>query len=697
MDASLSAGRSRRAATKLTPETPDPSRAKSPAAADFAISEAGAKAVRRLDWHPTAPQAILDAVAPGDTARVWKLWRRELAESPQPSLAKLLRTKSRPLAWALPAAAAQQSTLSLIALTSKNDRAVRKRLAAGASWNEIAGNWLAESKDTQASIAHAIESLAWCHALPWLANELLPEVWCGLFEHLVAVATDSAALTLHADPLQHQLYAGELPLALAYQFPQIKNTRAMRKLARRALSRGPADLLNGEGLPTWADLAVARPLLACWTRCVALGGQFKKLGLGDSCWDSEAANQYRWFVLASLRLARRDGSQMLVPAATDAASGSGELDLFAAAVRLADDKALRELAGVVLPKSASSKSDRKAGKSAAAIYNSREDKKRLPPASYHCEWSGLSILRPTWRRGGTRLALAFGNQQLLLELCRGRDVVLSGVWNATITLDGRELAPIGTWEESCWISDRWIDYVELQLPLAENIVLQRHIVLPREDDFLFLADAVVGRGWKPPQRDDDQRSIGHYPSGNGANGSPAAQNGDSHSAAQHTIAYQGTLPLASGIKFVPEAETREAVLQGTRDRALVMPLALPEWRTDPRGGAFACVGNVLNLRQSNAGTSLVAPLFFDLSRLRFSGQRTWRQLTVAEDRKIQPPDRAVGYRVQTGDKQWIIYRSLTARGNRSLLSHNLSSEFLVARFDPAATGASLADTLVEIE
>jgi hypothetical protein len=694
MDASLSAGRSRRAAAKLMLESATSSRGQTAASPDFAISEAAAKAVRRLDWHPTAPQTILDAVAASDIARVWKLWRRQLAESPQRSLAKLLRTKSRPLAWALPAAAAQQSTLSLIALTSKNDRAVRKRLAAGASWNEIAGNWLAESKDTQASIAHAIESLAWCHALPWLANELLPEVWCGLFEHLVAVATDAAALTLHADPLQHQLYAGELPLALAYLFPQIKNTRAMRKLARRALSRGPADLLNGEGLPTWADLAVARPLLACWTRCVALGTQFKKLGLGDGCWDSEAANQFRWFVLASLRLARRDGSQMLLPAATDVASGSGELDLFAAAIRLADDKTLRELAGVVLPKPASSKSDRKAGKSAAAIYNSREDKKRLPPASYHCEWSGLSILRPTWRRGGTRLALAFGNQQLQLELCRGRDIVLSGAWNATITLDGRELAPIGTWEESCWVSDRWIDYVELQLPLAENIVLQRHIALPREDDFLFLADAVVGRGWKPPQRDDEQRANGQYLAGNG---SWASQNGDSHAASEHTIAYQGTLPLAAGIKFMPEADTREAVLQGTRDRALVMPLALPEWRTDPRGGSFSSVGNVLNLRQSNAGTSLVAPLFFDLSHKRFAGQRTWRQLTVAEDRKVQPPDRAVGYRVQTGDKQWIIYRSLTARGNRSLLSHNLSSEFLVARFDPAATGASLADSLVEIE
>jgi hypothetical protein len=53
---------------------------------------------------------------------------------------------------------------------------------------------------------------------------------------------------------------------------------------------------------------------------------------------------------------------------------------------------------------------------------------------------------------------------------------------------------------------------------------------------------------------------------------------------------------------------------------------------------------------------------------------------VAEALQIQPPDVAVGYRVQCGKKQWLIYRSQAARGNRTVLGQNTSSEFLAARF-----------------
>jgi hypothetical protein len=277
-----------------------------------------------------------------------------------------------------------------------------------------------------------------------------------------------------------------------------------------------------------------------------------------------------------------------------------------------------------------------------------------------------------------------------LELCAGRDVVLSGAWDAAVELDGRRLPPVGAWEESCWISNRRVDYVELQLPLAENVVLERHIVLPRDDDFLLLVDSVVGRDWRPPRSESaDAPSHPHLP------GEPS-HNGDAPPAAPQRIAYRSTLPIAANVEFMAESEAREAVLRGRRDRALVMPLALPEWRSDLRVGSLACVGGALELCQANAGASLVAPLFFDLRRKRFHREHTWRQLTVAEERNIQPPDRAAGYRVHVGDEQWIVYRSLTARGNRTLLAHNLSTEFLVARF-AVADGASVVEPLVEIE
>jgi len=72
---------------------------------------------------------------------------------------------------------------------------------------------------------------------------------------------------------------------------------------------------------------------------------------------------------------------------------------------------------------------------------------------------------------------------------------------------------------------------------------------------------------------------------------------------------------------------------------------------------------------------------------------TWRQLTVAEDRKILTPDVAVGYRVQIGKKQWLIYRSVGERGNRTVLGENTISEFMMCRFDAGGAG----DQLIEIE
>jgi hypothetical protein len=66
---------------------------------------------------------------------------------------------------------------------------------------------------------------------------------------------------------------------------------------------------------------------------------------------------------------------------------------------------------------------------------------------------------------------------------------------------------------------------------------------------------------------------------------------------------------------------------------------------------------------------------------------------VAESLKTQSPETAVGYRVAIGNRQWLIYRSLTPPRNRTLLGHNLSTEMLVTRF----TRQGEIETLLEIE
>ena len=88
----------------------------------------------------------------------------------------------------------------------------------------------------------------------------------------------------------------------------------------------------------------------------------------------------------------------------------------------------------------------------------------------------------------------------------------------------------------------------------------------------------------------------------------------------------------------------------------------------------------IELQQAADTSSLYAPLWIDLDPNRHSKSFTWRQLAVAEERQNVPLDVAVGYRVQFGKEQWLIYRSLTPARNRTVMGHNLATEFLIGRF-----------------
>lgn len=283
--------------------------------------------------------------------------------------------------------------------------------------------------------------------------------------------------------------------------------------------------------------------------------------------------------------------------------------------------------------------------------------KFVSPAA-HCEATSLAVLRPA-SSPRDMLAVDYRGRELRSELTCGGQVLWSGRCNPRIALDGVELSPASDWENLCWVSDDDADYLELQLEFLGGVRVQRQMLLARQDRFLFAADAVLCER-------------------------PAA------------IEYRLALPLAEGVAFLPGEQSREGFLAspGGRRRAQALPLALGEWRGDSRRGDLATGEHGLEFRlTAPAARALYAPLFVDLSPRRFSRPATWRQLTVAEDRAIVPPDVAVGYRAQVGRAQWLFYRSLAPCGNRTLLGQNLVSEFLAARFGRDG----VAETLMEIE
>jgi len=257
--------------------------------------------------------------------------------------------------------------------------------------------------------------------------------------------------------------------------------------------------------------------------------------------------------------------------------------------------------------------------------------------------------------GACWCAVDHGGQIVEVHWGVGRHVLGAGAWPLELEVDGLAVLPPARWEEVCRQTEDGVEYVELEGRAGRGIRVCRHVMVAQKDGFLFLADAIVL--CRPAE-----------------------------------LRYSAILPLGRKIICEPAAETWEARLVDGRRRAWVLPLALPEWREDPRRGELVPVESGLALRRLAKGRALFAPLFIDLNARRQGKPLTWRALTVAENFRIQPADVAVGYRVQIGSQQWLVYRSLGPKGNRSLLGHNLVSETLIARF---AKGQ--VEPLIEIE
>lgn len=254
------------------------------------------------------------------------------------------------------------------------------------------------------------------------------------------------------------------------------------------------------------------------------------------------------------------------------------------------------------------------------------------------------------------LSLSHGEPQMLCELCGGGTSILDGVWDWRLVLGDSEVVATGVWSSVCSETNKQADFAEFQLQLEGGIRIERQVFLARRDGFAFLSDTV-----QLPQ--------------------PSAAE------------YRMCLPVAEPARWSCESETHEGtLLAGRRRVARVIPLSLPEWRAES-GGELTLVDNQLHLAMPFQGHRLHAAVFIDLNSKRHRRKLTWRRLTVAESLQTVTRDVAVGYRVQIGSSQWLLYRSLTAAANRTVLGQNFNTEFVVARF----SSNGIADPLLEME
>ena len=517
----------------------------------------------------------------------------------------------------------------------------------------MAVEWLHEVVGCSFELDYALAALDWAGKMPALADVLPSNVWWKLLEHLTQSAAEAGTAFLvggrsQEDPLVWQLLAGELALTLAHCFPEISVCRKLYRESRRALSAGPVNLLDGKGVLHARHFDCYWPLLACWTRCRAMSNRMK-----HGCWSRNAEKQYRQAVRNGLRIARRDGS----PAFGDPASNRSGVALLAAAVAQGGDSDDQRIAMHFLGrKNVDAARSVKRLNLGAVLTPSHDHKGKKSKAAMQSEWAAVAVLRPDWSRSSPRLTVLYPGDSCRVELALGKDVLWSGAWAIDLQVDGVKVAASSDWKQLCWVSDKDVDYLELELEFGEGLRVQRHFVMTREDGFLFMADAVLGS-------------------------KPSA------------MEYRGTLPLRPGVAFREACETRRGALAAAKPLVTVLPLAMPERLATGVDGELSTTGDALQLRQATEAQALFAPMFFDYNRRRFRRPLMWRQLTVAESWTVQPADSAVGYRVAIGKEQWLIYRSLGRRGNRSVLGHNISTEMLVARFDRHGE----VESLIEIE
>lgn len=571
-------------------------------------------------WRGSAPAKLSKAWKRDPLGDGWLAWSEHLRRRKTPVSISTLCHDQRVLEWGL---AGCDDCQSFVAWRQSLDDCLAAKKPAAMVQQRVAG-WLDFAGSHEIDTSFALECLYWTHLLTQLAGLLDAAVWWRLVEQLANIAIDAQEQQPPEElnrVLHSHLLAGELPLSLAYLFPEARPLWALRKPARKSLGDGIDALTDGEGMTAAWVIPVLPALAACWTRSRAIGEKLK-----GNCWNAQAEIQFEWFARQALRLTRCNGTLALCDAPREAWSPA----MLTTMVRLAGDAADRGAAAV-----------RKIGDDLSP----KSVRVKLPAPEVNSEWSAITVMAAGWERTTPRVTVSYHDQQFRMDVEASGQLLLSGEWETVAWVDEKSLVPTGSWEETCWYSDKDCHYLELGIDLTRGARLERQIMLSRYDDALYLADILL-----------------------------------SHNSDPSLLQVTTQLPLAQGMAVRDETDTRDALLVGKKPLAAIFPLALPEWRTDPRVGEMQVKSMKLTIDQKRRGVNLCAPLWLDLSPQRIKNDRTWRQLTVGESLKLMSPDVAVAYRIQSGKDQWFVYRSLAPCANRTALGQNISGECLIGRF-----------------
>ena len=482
----------------------------------------------------------------------------------------------------------------------------------------------------------ALTCAGWIHALPEAGRSISPALWLEVLQ-CALTQVDRAWESGPSDGLFPWIvWACEVPLALAKQLSHLggKDRIVSETLNRIALlleesSDNPQSFLARGG----QDL---RALLACIMRCR---------------WSADEVGARKWFppqrkalsklAIAGLALSDAEGRQLLFDRDDTILDEDFWVNLNQLAgknkkLQLATACALTDSIGKAL------------GEKPSKLRKNVTIDVSLPSHSHYWEKNSIATMRRSWRDRGCRVAVDFSADVIWLDVI-GDDGqrIMSGDWDVEIFQNQKPLQTDVSWQEVCWFTDDDVDYLELECEVENVCKIQRQVMLMRDEGVVYFADALI------------------------------AQTPDKWSV-------KSTWTISNDIELRSEPKTTEGKLVRAGDEnqtaALLLPVAMPEWRRSPNHSRMECTGQTLTLQCDTTAKNLYNPLVMSLRGIKTTPAYTWRQLTIAEELQNQPRHIAEAYRVQVNRDQWVFYRSLTPCARRTVMGLHLNTEFYAGRF-----------------
>ncbi|MDR3110218.1 MAG: hypothetical protein LBU65_11120 [Planctomycetaceae bacterium] len=434
--------------------------------------------------------------------------------------------------------------------------------------------------------------------------------------------------------------------------------------SRRRLNELIISLFDEYGVIHSSQLPLRYTLLSRLADCLAA---VKEKSASGKLLDTTVQNVIEWATLQTIRTTRPDGTIYFT--AQDQNASDSRTDGFNLIKRFLPydtDEIDRNAAIAAFPQ----------------LFDSGTRKSvapdETPDESFFSQWGACAVFRSGWKTDEPAVAIMYNNVSAndnvktktkksdvttagcLLEVSNRSQTVFAGTWETSISINGKVLLPEEQhgWKLVCNQIEQTYDYLELELVLNSDLCLQRHIFLAHDEEIMLLADAVL-----PNDLDDEK------------NATPRKK--------PLQIECVSTFPIYNGVTFETTKDVTELNVcsQKKKQIARLFPIALPEWQSSCGDkNKIAVDGNKLTYRQTQRGQGIFAPMVFDMSTSRMNKPYTWRQLTVGANLQTVPNDQAAGFRLQLGNHQYLIYRSLTKTTNRSVLGHNLIGDFYVGIF-----------------